>query len=93
MSFYMMTHLHPPTSSSPLDLVLVGFNLFVFGSGCQLHDRVPQPDPALLTCCPPLSHHQTGTGHEEDEVERKVEKKGRTYRLQLGLRMTVRKYG
>jgi hypothetical protein len=32
----MMTHLHPPTSSSPLDLVREGFNLFVLGSGYQL---------------------------------------------------------
>jgi hypothetical protein len=35
-SLYMMTHLHPPTSSSPLDLVREGFNLFVLGSDYQL---------------------------------------------------------
>jgi len=34
-TLYMVTHLHPPTSSSPLDLVREGFNLFVLGSGSQ----------------------------------------------------------
>lgn len=33
---HMMTHLHPPTSSSPLDLVREGFSLFVFGSSSAL---------------------------------------------------------
>jgi hypothetical protein len=37
---HMMTHLHPPTSSSPLDLVREGFSLFVLGSDCQ---RGPSP--------------------------------------------------
>ena len=44
-SLYMMTHLHPPTSSSPLDLVREGFNLFVLGSDHQLG---PSPLPRLL---------------------------------------------
>ena len=35
-ALYMMTHLHPPTSSSPLDLVREGFSLFVLGSSRQL---------------------------------------------------------
>jgi hypothetical protein len=34
-SLYMITHLHPPTSSSPLDLVRDGLSLFVLGSDYQ----------------------------------------------------------
>jgi len=36
----MITHLHPPTSSSPLDLVRDGFSLFVLGSADQLNSII-----------------------------------------------------